>query len=93
MTNTLVEMAPRDSEIAQTARRMLRRMEMAFRECLQRAVIQGELAPDCNVGQLARFFTSTVQGLMVMGKASASRAALREIATAARSVLEPRLPA
>lgn len=87
LTNTLVEMAPHDPEIAKTAQFVLSRIENAFRRCLQRAVDEGELPADTRVRQLARFFTSNVQGLMVMGKASTSRAALKDIALSALSVL------
>jgi TetR/AcrR family transcriptional repressor of nem operon len=88
LTNTLVEVAPHDSEVAAAAKSVLSRIENGFRRTLQQAVKEGELPKDANVRALARYFTSTVQGLVVMGKASVSRAAVRDIVNVALSVLE-----
>lgn len=88
LTNTLVELAPHDDEVAAAAGSALTRIETAFRKALERAVDQGELPPDANVRALARYFTSTLQGLVVMGKASASRAAIKDVINVALSVLE-----
>ncbi len=88
LTNTLVEVAPHNSEVAAATKSVLRRIEDAFRRALQQAVQEGELPKDANVRALARYFTSTVQGLVVMGKASVSRAAVKDIVNVALSVLE-----
>jgi TetR/AcrR family transcriptional repressor of nem operon len=87
LTNTLVESAPHDPEIAAAAKSMLTRMEGAFRRVLKQAVDIGELPNDANVRGLARFLTSTIQGLVVMGKASVSRAVVADIVNVALSVL------
>ncbi len=88
LTNTLVEVAPHDSEVAAAAKSVLSRIEAGFRRTLQQAVKEGELPKDANVRALARYFTSTAQGLVVMGKASVSRAAVKDIVNVALSVLE-----
>ena len=88
LTNTLVEVAPHDSEVAAAAKSVLSRVENGFRRTLQQAVKEGELPKDANVRALARYLTSTVQGLVVMGKASVSRAAVKDIVNVALSVLE-----
>jgi TetR/AcrR family transcriptional repressor of nem operon len=88
LTNTLVEVAPHDSEVAAAAKSVLTRIENGFRCTLQQAVKEGELPKDANVRALARYFTSTLQGLVVMGKASVSRAAVKDIVNVALSVLE-----
>ena len=88
LTNTLVEVAPHDSEVAEAAKSVLNRIENGFRRTLQQAVKEGELPKDANIRALARYFTSTVQGLVVMGKASISRAAAKDIVNVALSVLE-----
>ena len=87
LTNTLVESAPHDQEIADAAKSILTRLETAFRQALEQAVEEGELPPDANVRALARYLTSTTQGLVVMGKASASRAVVKDIVNVALSVL------
>ncbi len=88
LTNTLVELAPHDDEVADAARLVLNRIESAFRRVLERAIGQGELPANANVRALARYFTSTIQGLVVMGKASASRATIKDVVNVALSVLE-----
>ncbi len=88
LTNTLVESAPHDQEIATAAKSMLNGMEGAFRRVLKQAVETGELPIDANVRALARYLTSTIQGLVVMGKASVSRAAVKDIVDVALSVFD-----
>jgi TetR/AcrR family transcriptional repressor of nem operon len=88
LTNTLVEVAPHDPEVAAATKSVLNRIETGFRHALQQAVKEGELPKDANVRALARYFTSTIQGLVVMGKASVSRAAVKDIVKVALSVLE-----
>ena len=87
LTNTLIEAAPHDPEIAKAAKTILDRLESTFRLVLQQAVEDGELPNDANVRALARYLTSTIQGLVVMGKASVSRAAVKDIVHVALSVL------
>ena len=88
LTNTLVESASHDQEIAAATHAILRGMEHGFRGVLQEAVTAGELPRDANVRALARYLTSTVQGLVVMGKASVSRSVIKDIVNVALSVLE-----
>ncbi len=88
LTNTLVELAPHDPEVAAAAKRVLSRVESAFRKTLERAVEQGELPKDAKVRALARFLCNTLQGLTVMGKAGASRGAVKDIVEVALSAVE-----
>ena len=78
-TNTVVELAPHDPEVAESVKALLRRMEKAFYRTLERAVEIGELSPDANPRALARFLCCTLQGLVIMGKASASRSTIKDI--------------
>ena len=86
-THTAVELAPHDAGVARTIKALLGRIEKAFHRALERAVEAGELSSDTDVRALARFFTGTVQGLVVMGKASPPKAAMRDIVDVALSVL------
>ena len=79
ITNTIIESAPHDQEIADAARSLLRGMENALRRVVKQAVAAGELPADTNDRALARFLTSTIQGLVVMGKASVTRSAVKDI--------------
>ncbi len=88
LTNTLVELAPHDAEVAAVAKRVLARVEGAFRKTLERAVEQGELPKDAPVRALARSLCCTLQGLAVMGRANVSQGAAKDIVGVALSNLE-----
>ena len=87
-TNTAVELSQHDSQAADAVTSILRRIEKAFQRTLQRAVTAGELRRTTDTRALARFLTGTCQGVVVMGKASASRATLKDIVTVALSILD-----
>jgi TetR/AcrR family transcriptional repressor of nem operon len=55
---------------------------------LERARARGELAADKNPAELARFLTTFIQGLRVMGNARAGEAFVRDAVTTALSVLD-----
>ena len=86
-TNAIVELAPHDPEVAETSRCLLRRIEKAFRCAVERAVEAAELPRRADTRAMARFLTSTLQGLVVMGKASAGRAVIRDTVDVAISAL------
>ena len=88
LTNTLVESAPHDEEIAEATKSILCCMESGFRRALEQAVEAGELPNDANVRALARYLTSTIQGLVVMGKASISRSVVKDVVDVALSVFD-----
>ena len=87
ITNTLVELASHDEEIASTAVSALHRIESAFAKALKQAVNQGELPAGTNVRSRARYLTTVMQGLSVMGKASTRRAALKDVINVTLGVL------
>ena len=78
-TSAAVELAQHDPEVCNAVQGILRRVEKAFHGALDRAVKAGELSRRADTRAQARFLTGTVQGLSVMGKASASRATIRDI--------------
>ncbi len=88
MTNTAVEMARHDGEVAAVLRNFLGDAEKAFHGALKRAVKAGELVPSTDTKALARFFSNTLNGMVVMGKASMGRTALSDIAKVATGMLE-----
>jgi TetR/AcrR family transcriptional repressor of nem operon len=61
-------------------RRSLDRIEATFRDVLFLAKAKGELADSANISALARFITSGVQGLRLVGKANPSREMLEDVA-------------
>ena len=78
-TSAAVELAQHDPQVCKAVQRILRRIEKAFHGALERAVKAGELHRRADTKAQARFLTGTAQGLSVMGKASASRATMRDI--------------
>ena len=61
--------------------------ESAFAKALKQAVNQGELPAGTNVRSRARYLTTVMQGLSVMGKASTRRAALKDVINVTLGVL------
>jgi TetR/AcrR family transcriptional regulator, transcriptional repressor for nem operon len=78
--NCAAEMARLDRAAAARVRRSLGRIEAAFRGPLAQAKARGEVPPDADVDALARFLTSAIQGLRLVGKANPDRASLKQIA-------------
>jgi TetR/AcrR family transcriptional repressor of nem operon len=87
VTNSIVELAPHDEEVAEVVRSALNRMEKAFKEAVDRAVESGEISADVDTQAMARFLNNTLHGIVVMGKASASKAALKDVVKIALSKL------
>ncbi len=87
-TNTAVELAQHDPQVSKAVTAILRRIEKAFQRTLRQAITAGELKRTTDTRALARFLTGTVQGVVVMGKASASRATLKDIVKVALSTLD-----
>ncbi|MEV7990911.1 TetR/AcrR family transcriptional regulator [Streptomyces sp. NPDC086077] len=65
----------------------LRLLESALAGALERAKTRGELSPDKDPAELARFLTTFVQGLRVVGKARLGRAFVEDaVSTALRAL-------
>ncbi len=86
-TSAAVELAQHDPEVCNAVQGILRRVEKAFHGALERAIKAGELHRRADTLAQARFLTGTAQGLSVMGKASASRATMRDIVEVACGAL------
>ena len=89
MTNSAVELSGRDRGAAARAGGSLLKMEVAFRRALERARAAGELSPERDLRALARFLTSSAQGLSVMAKAFPERALLEDVVSVVLAALEP----
>lgn len=87
LTNSIVELAPHDKEVRRIVQSMVHRVEKTLNAMLDRAVQAGEISPESNTRAIARILNSTVHGLVVMGKASASRAELKDVVRVALSTL------
>ena len=87
VTNSAAELASRDRGAAGRIGVTLGRIEAAFFRAVIRAQQAGEIDPRRNARALARFLTSSTQGLSVMAKASADRATLEDIVKTTLEVL------
>lgn len=87
VTNTTIELAPHDEEVAAIMRDSIGRLEKGFRAALDRAVDQGLLGPQARTLKQARFLTTTLQGVVVLAKAGISRKVLRDAIDTAMSAL------
>ncbi len=68
ISNTVVELAPHDEQVAETVKQILDKIQSAFLDCLNRAVELGELPKDTNTKVLSQFLATSTHGLIVTGK-------------------------
>jgi len=78
--NCAAELARRDRAVAAHLSRALARTEARFRAALDAAKARQELSPKADIEALARFLTSSFQGLRLVGKVNPDRATLLDIA-------------
>lgn len=78
--NCAAELPRHDRGAMQDVRKALARNEGYFRAALAAARHRGELSPKADVNALARFLTSSIQGLRLVGKANPDRELLEDIA-------------
>jgi TetR/AcrR family transcriptional repressor of nem operon len=81
VTNSATELGSRDRATASRIGATLDRIEAAFQRAVVRAQAAGEIDPTRDARALARFLTSSAQGLSVMAKTSPDRATLDDIVT------------
>ena len=79
ITNTVVELAGQDAEVASLVKQGMQRVEEAFYRALVRAQDQGEISTDKDIRALAQYFTSSLQGVRVMAKTGADATTLQTI--------------
>ena len=87
VTNSIVELAPHDEEVAEVVRSAIARVEKAFRNAVDRSLESGEISADTDARAMARFLNNTLHGMVVMAKASASKVALKDVVKIAISKL------
>jgi TetR/AcrR family transcriptional repressor of nem operon len=90
VTNSAAELASRDRGTASRVGATLGRIEAAFHRAVVRAQQAGEIDPGRDGRALARFLTSSAQGLSVMAKTAPDRAVLDDIVRVTLEVVERR---
>jgi len=88
VTNSIVELAPHDEEVQKIVQSMVKRVEKTLQATLDRAVEAGEISQQTDTRAMARFFNSTVHGLVVLGKSSASKGVLKDVVRVALTTLK-----
>jgi len=88
VTNSAVELSRRDRGAAARVGGSLAQMEAAFRRALEQARAGGELSAGRDLRALARFLTSSAQGLSVMAKAFPDRALLEDVVSVVLAAVE-----
>ena len=88
VTNSAIERGLSDEATKQKVLHLLNAIEKGFYQTLLRAQEKGEITKDCNLTALAEYFTSSMQGLLVMGKVNSERSVLERINQITLSVLK-----
>jgi TetR/AcrR family transcriptional repressor of nem operon len=88
VTNSAAELASRDRGTATKVGTVLAKIEAGFHRAVVRAQKAGEIDRSQSPRALARFLTSSAQGLSVMAKTSSDRAVLEDIVKVTLAVLE-----
>ncbi len=86
--NCATEVSPHDPEAAARVAACLGRFEAAFHAAVTRGQRAGEIAADRDPRALARYLTSSLNGLGVMTKARPDRAALDDVVRVVLSALD-----
>lgn len=85
LNNCAVELAPHDPAVEARVRHGVQMMEDAFYHALRRAQAQGEVSAAKDPRALARFLTSSMNGLQVMAKFNPGQSRIEDVV---RVVLE-----
>jgi TetR/AcrR family transcriptional regulator, transcriptional repressor for nem operon len=88
ITNTVMELAPHEKDIARKVAGRLQMAEDAFFRLLTRAKQEGELAKDKDPRALARVLVTMMQGTIVMIKAGSPADVVKQTAETALSILK-----
>jgi len=88
VVNSVVELASHDEETAEVVNGILKKIENAFYDCLQKAQELGEISQKSNIKAFASYFASSTHGLLVTGKSAAGRQQMKDIVDVTLSTLK-----
>lgn len=86
-TKATVELADRDPDVAEAARRAYRRLESEYAGCIEQAQAAGEVDATLDARALATYFVAVTRGIKVLGTAGADRTVFFSIGRAALALL------
>lgn len=87
LTNSCVELVPRDEALSRKVRRHLRQLEEFFAESLEAAVQDGELSKKVTVPEAARYLVTLSLGLDVLSRVFNDRRLLQPVVEVALGAL------
>lgn len=88
VTNSTVELAPRDREVARAIGDGISGIEDGFFYTLKRAQAAGELSRNHDTRALARFLVNAYLGIRVLARSRPERAVLKDVVATTLRVLE-----
>lgn len=88
ITNSAIERGLRDDETKQQVLYLLNQLEKGFYKTLLRANKNNELPSQLDLKMIANYLTSSMQGLLVMGKVCSERSVLEGINLVTLSILK-----
>ena len=88
IVNSITELAAHEPAVAAFAGEIVGRAEGLFRRTIERAQREGDVRPDVPARRLARSLLATMQGLVVMAKAGAPAAVIRDVVEGAKATLD-----
>jgi len=88
VTNSAIERGLRDKETKQLVLKLLNALEDGFYKTLLRAKENNELSTELDLKMTANYLTSSMQGLLVMGKVCSERSVLEGINKMTLSILK-----
>ncbi|MGK5671500.1 TetR/AcrR family transcriptional regulator [Micromonospora sp. URMC 106] len=83
VVNSMIELAPRDAEIATRLERDQDRRLTALRLAIEAGQRQQEIDPEKDPATLAHFVVATISGMRVLARGGADRSTLRAVASTA----------
>ena len=86
-TKATVELADRDPDVAEAARRAYRRLEDEYAGCIEQAQTAGEVDATVDARALATYFIAVTRGMEVLGTAGADRSVLLGVGRASFTTL------
>lgn len=79
IVNTVVELANHDGESTKVVKNIISKIEEAFYNSLKKAQELGEISSETDIEALASYYASSTHGLLVTGKAAATRKQMENI--------------
>ena len=86
-TKATVELADRDPDVAEAARRAYRRLEDEYAGCIEQAQSAGEVDATLDARALATYFVAVTRGMEVLGAAGADRSVVLDVGRVALTSL------